>query len=301
LYINIYLAWHSFLNICIDMMIKSLNNINFDAIYKAFNQAFADYEVQLDSVQLQAMLKRRGFNPELSFAAFEGNEIIAFTLNGIGNFNGIMTAYDTGTATLKEYRGKGLATNIFEFSIPYLKEKKIKQYLLEVLQHNTKAVSVYKNLGFEITREFNYYKQKNNEIFNLIVPTEYNCIIKEIDIDKYTSISDFWDFTPSWQNSFESIERASESFISLGAFVEDKLVGYCILEPASGDLTQIAVNKEYRRKGIATLLLKEVVKLNKNDTLKVVNTDILCSSISDFLKANNIDIKGKQFEMIKVL
>jgi ribosomal protein S18 acetylase RimI-like enzyme len=107
------------------------------------------------------MLKRRGFNPDLSFAAFDNNEIVSFTFNGIGNFNGIPTAYDTGTGTLKSHRGKGLATQIFEYSIPYLREAGIRQYLLEVLQHNTKAVSVYKNLGFKTSREFNYFAQKN--------------------------------------------------------------------------------------------------------------------------------------------
>ena len=148
------------------MKIKSLGKISFNTIFKAFNQAFADYEVQLNNAQLQTMLKRRGFNPELSFAAFDRDEIIAFTLNGTGNFNGIPTAYDTGTGTLKDYRGKGLATKIFEYSIPYLKKRNIEQYLLEVLQHNIKAVSVYKHLGFEVTREFNYFIQKNEEINN---------------------------------------------------------------------------------------------------------------------------------------
>ena len=124
------------------MQIKSLSQTDFSTIFKAFKQAFADYELQLNEIQLQTMLKRRGFNPDLSFAAFDNDEIVSFTLNGIGNFNGIPTAYDTGTGTLKEYRGQGLATQIFEHSIPYLKEAGIQQYLLEVLQHNTKAASV---------------------------------------------------------------------------------------------------------------------------------------------------------------
>ena len=43
------------------------------------------------------------------FAAFENDEIIAFTLNGIGTFNGIPTAYDTGTGTIKQYREQNIA------------------------------------------------------------------------------------------------------------------------------------------------------------------------------------------------
>jgi len=37
----------------------------------------------------------------------------------------------------------------------------------------------------------------------------------------------------------------------------------------------------------------------KRRDFKIINTDILCSSITDFLKSKNIDIKGKHFEMIK--
>ena len=283
------------------MEIKSLSATNFDTIFKAFEQAFADYELQLNKAQLQIMSKRRGFNPDLSFAAFEGNDIVAFTLNGIGDYNGIPTAYDTGTGTLKEYRGKGLATRIFEYSIPYLKAVNIQQYLLEVLQHNTNAVSVYKKLGFEVTREFNYFNQKNEEIRNEVKNTDVAYSIKPIDVEQFDSITDFWDFYPSWQNSFESIKRTAEDFISLGVFAKNRLVGYCVFEPVSGDVTQIAVDKQYRRKGIASLLLGEMIKLNKHESIKAVNTNILCTSINAFLNAKNIDVKGTQFEMIKKL
>jgi ribosomal protein S18 acetylase RimI-like enzyme len=281
------------------MEIKSLIETDFDTIFRAFNQAFADYEIQLDKEQLQTMIKRRGFNPSLSFAAFEGNEIVAFTLNGTGNFNGIATAYDTGTGTLKAYRGKGLATKIFEYSIPYLREQNIKQYLLEVLQHNINAVSVYKNTGFEISREFNYFRQSNEKINNEIKTSGISCSIKQINIEDFNFLPNFWDFYPSWQNSFGSISRVTEDFVSLGAFIENKLAGYCVFEPISGDITQISVDKQYRRKGVASLLLREMTGLNKNDAVKVINTDISCSSITAFLKSKNIGITGMQYEMIR--
>ena len=283
------------------MQIKSLSKTDFSTIFNAFNQAFADYEIQLNSQQLKTMLKRRGFNPDLSFAAFENNEIVSFTLNGTGNFNSVPTAYDTGTGTLKTYRGTGLATKIFEYSIPFLRKANIRQYLLEVLQHNTKAISVYQNLGFETTREFNCFKQKNEEIHLELKSKDISCSIRQMDIKNRTDLADFWDFYPSWQNSFEAIQRASNDFVCLGAFVENKLAGYCIFEPVSGDITQIAVDKQHRKQGIGTLLLSETVKLNKFESVKVLNTDILQHSITDFLQTKNIGIIVKQFEMIKII
>lgn len=282
------------------MEIKSLEKTEFETIFRAFSQAFTDYEVQWNKAQLKTMLKRRGFVPELSFAAFDNNdEIAAFTLNGLGYFNGKLTAYDTGTGTLKDYRGRGLATEIFETSLPHLKKNKIKQYLLEVMQHNPKAISVYKKLGFETTREFNYFMQNSENIDSRIKNSDYS--VKQMETINSESISDFWDFYPSWQNNFEAVRRAPEDFISLGVYTPKKLIGYCIFEPASGDITQIAVEKQNRRNGIGTLLLNEVMKYNKPDTVKIVNTAISCNSITEFLKAKNIELKGKQFEMIKKL
>lgn len=275
--------------------IRSLGNISLDVLFEAFDQAFAEYEVQLDKRQFQTLLKRRGFDSGLSFAAFDGNRIVAFTCNGIGNFNGTLTAYDTGTGTLKDYRRQGLAAKVFGHSLPYLRKAGISQYLLEVLQHNTKAVSVYQNIGFEATREFNYFRQENQKIRRELKGTPYT--IRTIGINDHYLIPSFWDFEPSWQNSLESIRRSPEDFINLGAFDGEKLVGYCVFEPASGDIAQIGVDKSCRRKGIASSLLYKVLERNECNFLKVINTDIGCESITGFLLAKNITLEGKQFEM----
>jgi len=281
------------------MKIASLQNANFDDLFKAFSQAFSDYEMHWSKEQLKSMLNRRGFIPELSFAAFEKNEIVAFTLNGIGLFNNKRTAYDTGTGTVKEFRGQGLATKIFEYSVPYFKEEKIEQYILEVLKHNSKAVSIYKKVGFTINRELNYFMQSIETINN--INSDHNLFyeIKNIELKNIRQMTEFWDFHPSWQNSFDAINRNPGNFIIKGAFRQHKAIGYFVLEPKSGDITQIAVDKQYRRKGVGSLLLKEAVKSNQNDSIKIINTDVGCLSITEFLKSKNILIKGKQLEMIK--
>ena len=281
----------------VDIRIKSLKSRE---LFEAFRQAFAEYEMQLNRAELQAMLKRRGFDPEFSFAAFDGDKIVSFTCNGIGDFNGIRTAYDTGTGTLKDYRGTGLATRVFESSIPYLKEAGIKEYLLEVLQHNTGAVSVYRKIGFRVTREFYYFRAENRQVRNEVhVDIPYT--LQAIRIEDHVSISDFWDFKPSWQNSLEAIGRAADTFVCLGVFTEDRLVGYGVFEPVSGDVTQIAVDRSFRRKGIGSLLFQKMLEMNKLNSVKILNTDVTCDSMTAFLRSKNIDPTGKQFEMIRQL
>jgi ribosomal protein S18 acetylase RimI-like enzyme len=135
----------------------------------------------------------------------------------------------------------------------------------------------------------NYINSDHNPIYE----------IKNIEFKDIKQMTDFWDFNPSWQNSFDAINRNPDNFIIKGAFHHHKALGYFVLEPNSGDITQIAVDKQYRRKGVGSLLFKEAVKSNKNDSIKIVNTDVDCLSITEFLKSKNILIKGKQLEMIK--
>jgi ribosomal protein S18 acetylase RimI-like enzyme len=281
--------------------IESLNKISFDTLYTTFNEAFGSYEVHINKDELRIMLKRRGYVPELSFGAFENNILVSFTLNGIGYYNGQKTAYDTGTGTIEAFRGKGIASRIFSDSIPFLKAAGISQYLLEVLQHNTSAVSVYKRLGFIVSREFNYFKQNNTEVKLLAKDLPATFSIKEISLDNIDLFIRFWDFNPSWQNSFEAIQRCVTDFKIIGTYQKQKLVGYCIFEPNSGDITQIAIDKAYRRKGVGSALLNETLKHNQHSSVKIINSEITCKEMTAFLESKNIPLKGKQFEMIKKL
>jgi ribosomal protein S18 acetylase RimI-like enzyme len=281
--------------------IKSLDTIGFELLYAAFKEAFSDYEVQVNREELSIMLSRRGFDPSLSFGLFKDGKLISFTLNGIGAFNGVKTAYDSGTGTIKEYRGKGYASRIFSFSLPHLKEAGVSQYLLEVLQHNTNAVSVYRKLGFEVSCEYNYFIQQAS-LVNIpakVLPSGYE--LREISSRQLGDMEDFGDFNPSWQNGYEAIWRRIEDFRIFVAFNDTTPVGYCIFEPGSGDVTQIAVAGAHRRIGIASALLTEALKTNLHANVKIINTEIECSNITYFLRSCGILPKGRQFEMIRKL
>ena len=283
------------------MNILPLSGADFSELYEAFRQAFADYEIQLDSLELETMLKRRGFTPDLSFGAFEDRKLVAFTFNGIGSFRGIGTAYDTGTGTLPEFRGKGLAGKIFEASIPFLREAGVEQYLLEVLQHNEKAVSLYRKLGFRVTREFNYFVEENSRVKMVKNLSDPGITIGSVTLPEILEHSGFMDFIPSWQNDLDSVQRTVDDFTCFGAYYKNKLVGYCICDPGTGDLTQIAVDPLWRRKGIGTALVRSAVKENRHRNLKMINTESGHDGINRFMESLGLPCRGKQFEMIRSL
>lgn len=278
------------------MEIRNLENTDFETLFHGFENAFSDYEIRFEKEEVRSMFTKRGYNPQLSFAAFDNGEMVAFTLNGTGTFNGIPTAYDTGTGTTKRYRGKGIAGRIFSHSIPFLKEAGIRQYLLEVLQNNRKAISIYHRMNFETTREFDCFRQSIEQISNPKINTD--CIIRPIGSDCVRLAQDFCDFCPSWQNSIESIERGMPYMVCLGAFIGSKMTGHCVLDVHTGDLVQIAVRSEYRRKGIASRLLHEATRRMKTDFIKILNIDSDYPAMRAFLESKNIASASKQFEMV---
>lgn len=151
------------------------------------------------------------------------------------------------TGTIKEYRGQGLAGQIFNYSIPYLKAAGIRQYLLEVLLNNEKAIAVYRRLGFEVIREFDCFRQSLGNVSGTHPASEKcACIVRNIDFESVARAQGFCDFLPSWQNSIDSIRRGQDGLTMLGAFIGESLAGYCVFDPVTGDLTQVAVSPEFR-------------------------------------------------------
>ncbi|HSA05127.1 MAG TPA: GNAT family N-acetyltransferase, partial [Tenuifilaceae bacterium] len=73
------------------------------------------------------------------------------------------------------------------------------------------------------------------------------------------------------------------------------------LEPSSGDITQIAVDKNHRRKGVASAILTELLKRNSYTSVKLINAGISCIAITKLLEENGVPLSGTQFEMIKKL
>ncbi len=281
--------------------IKSLAETSFDDLYITFNEAFKDYERAWSKTEFEKMLHREGYVSNLSFGAFDDNKLVSFILNATGIYNNILTVYDTGTGTLENYRGQGLVTNIFKYSIPFLQQAGMKQYLLEVLQHNTNAVKVYSNLGFKTSREFNYFRC---DISNLNLNT--NILLKEIElqeIDFFTieKMKAMWDFYPSWQNSLDSLLRSKQDFKVIGAFKQNDLIGYGIIEPTSGDIPQLAVTQSARRKGIGSAIFKELLRYNQTDKIKIINTDKAVNHVTAFIEHLGIQKSGSQYEMNKEL
>lgn len=280
--------------------IKQLSNVSIEEIHNTFSNAFSDYVEPFDlSVeQLEYMIERRGCNLDLSFGAYSGKELVALTLNGTGNWNEVLTAYDTGTGVVKEFRKQGIATKMFNESLPILQENNISQYLLEVICSNTKAYELYKKAGFKVIRELDYYKSQKGNLYFKESANKTDFTIKEIENPDWELFKSFWDFEPSWQNSIDSIKRKFEHFIFLGIFERENLVGYGIIEKSTGDIPQFAIAHKYRRLRLATFLFEKLISCSKTDSIKIINTAANYEPFRKFAKSINLSAGIGQYEML---
>lgn len=286
-----------------DIEIKSLAGISADEVTAAFLAAFADYGLQLDDKSLWDMLKRRGARMDMSFAAISGGKVVSFIINGIGEYGGKQTAYDTGTGTVKEMRGLGLTDRIFNHAASCLRKAGIERYLLEVLTDNVAALKIYKRQGFEVLRELDCFTAATDRTILNLEPMANTAVrIATVSVEEVANHADFFDFAPSWQNSLESIRRHPEAFTVLAAYDErENPIGIGGSETAYGDVTLLAVDKRMRRNGVGSRLLLELLRENRLSMAKVLNIWHGCAEMSAFLMRAGFTLSCRQYEMVKPL
>lgn len=274
---------------------KILDKTGIEILHKAFVDAFSDYQVKIDLPfwKFKQMLQRRGYVPEMSIGAFENERLVGFVLNGFRNWNGKSTVYDLGTGVIGDYRRQGITSNMLLNIKEVLKEKQVEQYLLEVIKSNTSAVQLYKKQGFEAQREFSCFQLDKNK-YNSIT----TCKVEHVDRINLEQLTGFWDFRPSWQNSIDSINALPEAFVYSIVQLDNTIVGYGIIDKKTGDIPQIAVNKDYRGRGIAKSIVTDMINNTESNKISVINVDDQSKSTKDFLLKLGFEYSVGQYEML---
>jgi ribosomal protein S18 acetylase RimI-like enzyme len=270
---------------------------DFCELYQANLAAFSDYLVplQMTENQFKNHFAQNAIDINLSVGAFSDNKLVGFTLNGFGLWNGKRTAYDAGTGVIPEYRKNGIGKGMFNFLLPLLKEKGIEQMLLEVISNNQKAINLYRNLGFEMSRKLRLFRQTEP----IVAKPAGQIKIKQSEKNPGSKLNEFADKQTSWQFSNEAVERKLSSKSFFEAYLEDKCVGCGVLFPKSGIVAQLAVDKNFRRQNIATSLLAEMEKMTmEGKKLRFGNVDNDLDSLLKLAEKLKFEPTLSQYEMI---
>ncbi len=278
-------------------MYRLLTTADFHPLYECFLDAFSDYQVELkmSEEQFRQRILRDGVELELSAGAFDGERMIGCYLNGRGMWQGKLTAYDAGTGVVPDHRRRGVAEELFDFTAPRLKEFGFTQYLLEVISSNERAVALYRKLGFETTRTLAVLHSKQ---IVKTMPDVERVVISRMDEPDWGVFCAYWDGEPSWQNSADAIERVKAQVEIVGAFVDEKCVGYGVVFKPSAILMQLAVAREFRRRGIGRRIL---AALYGDRMLRTNNVDEELKGTLAFYEACGFEIVLRQFEMMRTL
>lgn len=277
------------------MEFNTLANTSIDELLSVFNHSFSDYIVpfHLTKEVLISKIAAEKLDMNISVGAFEEGRLVSFILQSEKVENGEKTIYNGGTGVVPECRGKGLVRKMYDFIIPVLKERNANTLLLEVIEGNQPAIRAYENLGFNIVRRLLCFNGN-------IKPGKENdgISVQELKDFEWEKLCSFWDIEPSWQGSVFVLEPMPENYVTLGAYLEEKLVGYIVYGPTSKKIYQFAVDKSFRNLGIGTMLFNAISGKNGGQAIALNNVDDSSESTSKFLSERaGLNNWLSQFEM----
>lgn len=276
------------------------SEVKIEQIYEAFNIGFSDYIVKLN-MGLEDFIKRffgpEGNSLENSFIALDGDKAIGLVLGGIKEYQGIKTIR-CGTLTVApDYRGQGVSYKLFELYKEEGIKNNCKQLFLEVIVGNDRAIKFYEKNGFYKVYDMWYYGL--TDIENIKSYDLGNIVLKESNIDTLNRIfKEKVDCHINWQNDIDFI-RGLENNIIYGAYEEDKVVSLICITPM-GRVNFLWTDKEFRNRGLAMSLIKEVYLKNQ---IKKVSLCFPNNSLAyGFALSNGFKKEGlSQYEMYYIL
>jgi ribosomal protein S18 acetylase RimI-like enzyme len=272
------------------LTIHSLNNTPLRDIVQALTQSFANYFVPLPtSVEYwQDRYHAARVDYTLSFGQFEdGNTpestLTAFIINGIDDFQGHKTAFNTGTGVLPSHRGQAAVDRIYVHAIPLLQKAGVQKLALEVITQNERAIRVYQRIGFNITRLLHCYKGE-------VQPQDPGLRPVPMDIEEVLNLPLPGREFDSWDNTDNAIRKGSQIYQAYRVLKGAETIGYVVLNPKTGHIHRAeAINNNWPQLLDTIAQLTPIIRMN--------NIDARRTDVHEGLKTYGLPHVIDQYEM----
>ena len=166
---------------------------------------------------------------------------------------------------------------------------------MEVITDNFPAIHTYEKIGFEKTKRYICFRQKDSIPKNRCkIPIH----IRKVDGPNWDIYDVFYSANPAWQNSRKAIVRtlASETFLEVDH--KTQTVGYAAFNSHSGRISQIGVHPAFRGLNIGNNLLRSMQELSYDKKLSILNIESSDQTGVSFFQHNGFEVAVEQFEMI---
>ncbi len=270
----------------------------FDSLFKCFVEVFSvsKGKIRLTREEFEIRIYNKlQINNESSQLIVEKDKVLGFVLHSVGEFHDQRYLYNGGTGILESQRKKRLGHVLLERALTAgsgLAEKVI----LEVVEDNEPALRLYESHGFRPVRSFRCFKRER-------VPTTSINSEVEIQVRNIGKVERFegWDeFETSFADSLQHTSKNPYEKV-LVASIDKEAVGYIMFQPHIGRISRLVVNPAFRRRYVASTLIKKVQELAGVKSLTMMNIPEDQSEMIQFLEAKGFSNGLNQIEMEKSL
>ncbi|KAM9970632.1 hypothetical protein ACTFIR_002494 [Dictyostelium discoideum] len=295
------------------------SNFNLKELTDVFNFSFSDYVIKfvLTEESLSQKIQGDGISMDHSIGIYnenDENKLEGFVLLAPDNFKNPTKLYNSATGVIPTARGNKLIEKSFSQMKSIFKEDGIKSIVLEVIQTNPRAIKVYENCGFKITRELHSYKGDLNRDSLLKYLNSNNEIIIE-KVEKLTEdIINFIEnddpqqprMNPSWSNTNQVIQREFGMGFNKIWIAKDnktnKIIGFLSIHSQSQRIRQVYVTPTFRNRSVATKLFYTMSNEFQSIDFNASNIEEGYENLKNFFnKRIGLDFWVSQFEMELIL
>ncbi|NDJ75014.1 MAG: GNAT family N-acetyltransferase [Chloroflexi bacterium] len=213
--------------------LHAISQVDFETFTTAFNLAYSDYYVSISmSVPtFRALIARDDLNLDASVAALDGNQIVGTGLLGIRGQQG----WIGGMGVIPDRRRQGIGRQMMHYLLDRAREHGLTQVNLEVIEANTGAYALYRQLGFEDIRFLHCLDRDPAQLGDEMLPYQ-------IELHPAGQLLAYY---PDYHPIPNCWQRSGPSLMALA----HHLHGWAVLDPAMGDGTiagyAVGVANEY--------------------------------------------------------